>query len=142
MNKYRTFLLIICMPILFIACNPFNKDAYLNEFDSFVEDVESNCKDYSAEDWESADKNFAMYTDDYYEAFSEELTKEDQKQIGRLTARYYKLRMASAMDEYGRQLSTGANIAAGFMEELERNGDGIDWDAAADDVEELFDEID
>lgn len=131
-NKYFGFVMMVAVMGIFSACQPLNKNAYMNRFNNFVSEVEAKGDNYSENEWEKADEKFEKFSDAYYKKFAGDLTPDDRKQVGRLAAKYCKMRLVA----YGRLMNDNMPLAAGFLEEL-----GDDWDMDLDDLdfEDLFD---
>lgn len=123
-------LAVVLLCTTMISCNvPMNKDGYVKGFVKFVEDVEANGSNYTLKDWEKADDLYENYTDDYYVRFYDELTREDQKILGRCVAKYTKVRMASELKGLSDDIEDGANFMEGYLDEI-----GDDMDATMEDM--------
>lgn len=77
-------LLFACL--LMTACQ--TKETYVKDFNSFVEKVQKEAADYTAEDWEKADKKFEMLSTENYTQFEQELSVEEKAEIMKLQATY------------------------------------------------------
>lgn len=87
-------------------------------FERVVEGVEQNAASYTPEDWKRADERFEDFAEKYdYECLMA-LSEEEQKEVGRLIARYYKVRMEYASRQAKDYLRTGGNIMEGYMDEM------------------------
>ena len=51
------------------ACQ--TKETYVKDFNSFVEKVQKEAADYTAEDWEKADKKFETLSTENYTQFEQ-----------------------------------------------------------------------
>lgn len=113
-----------------------SKERVISQFDSFVEDVEQNGEEYSADDWELSAEEYEEFLEELNE-YEGEFTKEDYKQIGRITARYHKAILTMTSDALKNGLDAGSSYMEGYMEEM---GDGEDLDRFADDFDDLMEE--
>lgn len=109
-------LLTVMLLILVASCD--TKDRYLVNFEDFVTDVEQNGVSYSEQDWEGISDEYDAFVGDYLEEYSDQLTKEDYKQIGRLKARYHKAWIKHASSQIGNAFNASSQIAAGYLEEM------------------------
>lgn len=116
-------LFVILLILTAISCN--TKDRYLTNFEKFIEDVEQSGAEYSNEDWENVSDEYDAFVGDYLEQYSDQLTKEDYKQIGRLKARYHKAWIKYASSQISNAISASSQIAAGYLEEM-ANDCGMD----------------
>lgn len=112
----KTFTLGILLVLVAVACQ--SKNGYLNQFEKFISTVEQDCANYSTEDWAGADAQFEAFTETEYQKHESKLTPEDQNQIGRLKAKYYKVRYKSAIKQVGDVLEDFEEQAEGFVDEL------------------------
>ena len=141
--RIKKFLSIIVffVCISLVSCD--TKENYLNSFESFVEDIETNGDEYSKEDWEYCDEEYEAFVGDYMDRYSGQLTKEDYQQIGRLKARYHKAMIAHAVTQLGEAIDASSQIAAGYLEEM---GDEDDLDDLSESLTEelsgIVDKID
>lgn len=87
-------------------------------FERVVADAEQNGQQYSQEDWERADENFEHFCQRYDYAQLQKMSEEEQREVGRLMARYTKARAKSALKDVDGALRTGAALLKGFLEGL------------------------
>ena len=83
-----------------------------------VADAEQNGQQYSQEDWERADESFEHFCQRYDYAQLQKMSEEEQREVGRLMARYTKARAKSAMKDLDGFIKTGATLLEGFLEGL------------------------
>ena len=136
--KIVRLVVVLFIGMSIVSCN--TKENYLNSCESFVEDVEINGEGYSKEDWEYCDEEYEAYVGDYMDRYSDQLTKEDYQQIGRLKARYHKAMIAHVATQIGDAIDASSQIVVGYLEEM-GNEDGLD-DLAESLTEELSGIID
>lgn len=117
MKTIKTFTIGILLVLVAVACQ--SKNGYLNQFEKFISTVEQDCANYSTEDWAGADAQFQAFTETEYQKYEDKLNPEDQNQIGRLKAKYYKVRYKSAMQQAGDYVEDVMNVVDGFVEEFE-----------------------
>lgn len=87
-------------------------------FERVVADAEQNGQQYSQEDWERADESFEHFCQRYDYAQLQKMSEEEQREVGRLMARYTKARAKSALKDVDGALRTGAALLKGFLEGL------------------------
>ena len=104
---------IVAVNLLFIACKSAS-ERYINSFESFVSDVEDDASNFSKKDWELNDMEFENFTNEKYERVAEELTANDKKKVGELSARYYKVRAKSYVENLIDAIEDGLNYIEGF----------------------------
>lgn len=88
-NKLLVFM-AIGFVILFSlsSCTPAEQKCY-NKFSNFVNEFEEEAPNYTEQDWEVNAQLFEAYSNDL-DAFSQLYTPEQNREIGRLKARYHK----------------------------------------------------
>ena len=87
-------------------------------FERVVANAEQNGDKYSQEDWERADENFERFCQRYDYDQLQKMSEEEQREVGRLMARYTKARAKSAMKDLDGFIKTGATLLEGFLEGL------------------------
>lgn len=121
MKTIKTFTLGILLVLVAVACQ--RKNGYLNQFEKFVATVEQECANYSTEDWAGADAQFEAFTETEYQKYERKLTPENQNRLGRLVARYAKVRYKSAMQQACDYVEDVMDEVEGFVEEMEEDLD-------------------
>lgn len=91
--KTKLMMMAVAIFAIFALSSCDSKESYVKDFTKFVESVAEDCKEYSAEDWEKADKTFKELADTRYNKFSEELTTDDMVEITKLKATYATLQL-------------------------------------------------
>lgn len=117
MKTIKTFALALLLVTIAVACQ--SKAGYINQFDKFVTTVEQECVNYTTEDWSGADAQFEAFTETEYQKYESKLTPEDQNRLGRLVARYTKVRYKGAIEQVGDVLEDLEEQAEGFVDELD-----------------------
>ena len=87
-------------------------------FERVVADAEQNGDKYDQEDWEQADARFENFRNHYNYDALQKMSEEEQREVGRLMARYAKVRAKSALKDVDGALKTGAALLRGFLEGL------------------------
>ena len=87
-------------------------------FEHVVASAEKNGDKYDEADWERADANFDRFCQYYDYERLKTMSEEEQREVGRLMARYTKARAKSAMKDLDGFLKTGASLLKGFFEGL------------------------
>lgn len=108
------------------------QEKFIKHFSAFVNDVEQSADALSFSDWDALDQELNGYAEEY-QAYSRDFTKEQQREVGRLFGKYYKLRLQAA----GKEIDNYNGLAEGFMEEFDGVEDAIE--EAADNMLENFD---
>lgn len=88
-------------------------------FESVVDNAESKGSSYTEVEWDAADAKYEEFLEKYSDMETlRSLTPEERKEVGRLTARYAKVRMQYAANQMKDVLGVGSDIMKGFFEEL------------------------
>lgn len=80
---------VILIPVL-NSCSfePASKEAYLDQFNRFVDNVGESYKDYTDEMWEKKDRQFSKFTDEWYLKFKKELDVKEEITVKKLAIKY------------------------------------------------------
>ena len=104
-----------------------------------VTDVETNGENYSQEDWECINQGYEDITEQISES-SEKLTPEQNREIGRLHARYHKAAAKHAINSFSDYMKAASEQIKGYSEEM-FGDDGGYFLENFDDIEDLFDDL-
>lgn len=93
MKKFYVFLfsVIAIFTILNLTqCTfePTSKRAYLQQYEHFVSTVEANHKSFSDKTWEQKDKQYALYSGEWYKKYKPELTLQEEVIVKKLNVKY------------------------------------------------------
>ena len=99
-------------------------------FERVVADAEQNGAKYNEEDWNRADDDFQRFCQRYNYDRLKAMSEEEQREVGRLMARYIKTRVESSVNDFDTLLKTGATLLKGFAEGL-----GLELEEGDDDKE-------
>lgn len=87
----KNLLLILFTAFLLSSCN--NKDAYIDEFGKFMNDIENVNEDYSDQEWALIEIKFDDLSIYQFKDFEDELTDNDKKQIKKFNDRFTKIQV-------------------------------------------------
>ncbi|MBO4587526.1 MAG: hypothetical protein J5711_01315 [Bacteroidales bacterium] len=139
MDKKAFLLLIIIFASLCISGCTSKVERNINSLETIVTDVEENGDNYSVKDWDQINQKYEK-TIDRIAASSDKLTPEQNREIGRLYARYHKAVMKSALNSLSDYIDAADEQLKGYSEEMF----GGDWDSFLEDnggIENLFDDL-
>ncbi|MBQ3623718.1 MAG: hypothetical protein IJA04_08485 [Bacteroidaceae bacterium] len=89
MKKIFIFLLIA---MAIVSCAPDTKEAYIEEYKTFISKVSDSWKKYDASDWERMSRKHDKLSGEWFEKFSDELTIKEKTQIATYNAKFNLLR--------------------------------------------------
>lgn len=112
----RIHLLIISLLVL-TSCAPQTKEAYMDQYEEFIEEVQKDHKEYTSSDWDRQDEKFRQFSDEWAKKFEEDFTLTEQLVVAKHAITYAVL---SAKKETG-------DLFRAFLQD--------------DDVQELRDQI-
>ena len=85
-------LVFFCVMCLLISC-AYTKEEYIDDYTNFIEEVSEKSALYSSEEWRNADSINVVYSSDYYDTYSHEMTDNEKAIVSRLKGRYVGLRI-------------------------------------------------
>ena len=88
----------------------------MQRFTSFVTSVEQNFETYTDEVWKQKDLQFEKFAETEYARFRSKLTGADQKQIGKLKAKYVAAKTKSKIKSWTDKAAEGLNQLEGIIE--------------------------
>ncbi len=125
MNNNLKFGLLVIGVCFCISCGStqrltFSKQAYLRDFNRFIEQVKRDYPTYNSSDWKWADDKYDLFTGSEYDFYAGTYTEKEKEEIGRLKGAYAKVKLkktAGAVKEGIKDaFSTGKGIIKGLLE--------------------------
>ena len=113
--------LLSCMMLLAACQSKLTAQLYMESLERFVENVEENADSYSAKDWDRKDAEFSKFMDEKFEKVKDELTPEDKRKIGELTARCTKARLRGVGSTVKGTVEEWMDYIKGFTDELQQS---------------------
>lgn len=114
--------IILTISILAISCSALdpcqNKDLFLKEHKTFVEETIKKSKDYSDEEWDNRNEEFDKLVNECYKNVEESMSKEEKKEFWIENSEYLAERLKTDGKE---DLEKLKELISGFTE----NGSGI-----------------
>lgn len=95
MNTKKTILfssiavIIIAIVIFLIkSAAPFSKEAYLEDYKEFIDEVSDENDTYSEDKWKDIDEKFDKFNEEWYEKFEDELSFTEKLTVAKYNAEY------------------------------------------------------
>ena len=116
---FSAIALVLGMFSLCESCHSRSQN-YVANFERFVMKVEQNAEVYSKDDWKKADETFKKFKQEKLDQENPGLkfSLEEQNKIGKLEARYYKVRVASVGKGLIEEVEGDLEYLKGFAEEV------------------------
>ena len=86
---FNRLLIAVAVMFLLSSCTSAEEKCY-NNFNDFVNTVEQNASNYTAQDWQACTEAYETYVQDL-DACAQLYTPEQNREIGRMKARYHKV---------------------------------------------------
>jgi len=127
--------IVVCSITLFLTntqIEKVGKNAYINNFEEFVEKVKVNHTEYSADDWIKIDKEYQKFEEEDRIKYEKFFTKEDKTRVNTLDGEYSSYKAKGVIDSVYDTIKDGVNNAVeyidGFVKGLTNttNSDTID----------------
>ena len=118
-NKIKISICLTFSLVFFItSCELNTKENYIKEFTNFIVDIETNYQTFTEEDWKTKEIEYEKFIGEKYEQFQAQFTDEDQQNIGKLKARYFKIVLKTGIEQLENDIKKGAKQLEGFIEEI------------------------
>lgn len=88
MKKTINLFFTVLYPVLLFSCN--SPEEFLDEFESFIVDIEEGSESYSSKDWNRTSKTYEDFIETF-KSYRSEMGKDQLREFGRLNARYHKI---------------------------------------------------
>ena len=88
MKKGYLFVLLVVAFVLGACDAPETKEAYMEKFEAFVDDVAKNSKEYSDRDWEKVAEKYEKFVGEWYDKFKNDFTTREKINLTALKVRF------------------------------------------------------
>ncbi|NRT16856.1 hypothetical protein HNP99_003230 [Flavobacterium sp. 28A] len=113
-TKWICLLAIIC----FSSCQSFKKESFLNNLESFVNEVELRCENYKENDWTVADKKYNSFIEFKYPEFRSIMTAAEISKANILFGKYKALKVKARILNFKQGLNDMLEQATSFTNEI------------------------
>lgn len=117
-SKLINSLFFLTVLIWFTSCNRYSKEDYFSEFEQFTNKVELEYTQYDENKWDETESEYDKYNNELYDKVYPELNIEDQKHIGKLKARYQKIKYEYEIKNTIQTIKDGIQQTVGAIEEV------------------------
>jgi heme/copper-type cytochrome/quinol oxidase subunit 2 len=111
--------IVVCSITLFLTktqIKKVGKNAYINNFEEFVEKVKVNHKEYSADDWIKIDKEYQEFEEEDRIKYEKFFTKEDKTRVNTLDGEYSSYKAKGVVDSIYDTIKDGVNNAVEYID--------------------------
>lgn len=140
----------LLISILFLqSCTraPQTKEEYLEEYSQFIEQIGEESEGFDTDDWKEQDETYELYSNEYYDKFSDELSYGEQFQVKGYGIAYHTMKQKEGWEAVGDFIESigtkGGEALERFFEdagdETEEIGDALN--RIGDIVEDKFEDI-
>ncbi len=88
-------MLVALLTVLFNSCTPLNKEDYLERYQRFMDDVSKDYRFFTSEQWQKANEQFELFSNEWYNKYRNQLTLEEKMRLAGYKVKYNGLRAAS-----------------------------------------------
>ena len=111
--------IVVCSITLFLTntqIKKVGKNAYINNFEEFVEKVKVNHKEYSEDDWIKIDKEYQKFEEEDRIKYEKFFTKEDKTRVNTLNGEYSSYKAKGVIDSIYDTINDGVNNAVEYID--------------------------
>ena len=90
--KRSIFILASLSVLVFVACSPSNKEAYLSQYQKFIEYVKTNSGNQSFS-WSKADSDFEKFSKTYFKRWEDQLTFAEKATCKKYELEYHMIKV-------------------------------------------------
>lgn len=86
--------------MLLTSCQEDSKEAFVNNFETFVTEVEANSKSYTELDWNAADETFEDFTNVQYQNWKVTMSSTEKTKFNQLMGKYNALKIKKNIGDF------------------------------------------
>lgn len=100
-SKVFVFAMLIAVVIVASSCSePSSKEAYLEKFESFVENVGEDYRNYSKKDWKYSEERFQKFSKEWHDKFKDDLTLKEKIKVAGLIVKYKSFNKGRKLEDF------------------------------------------
>jgi hypothetical protein len=120
-RKKLVHILVAGLLLCATACaESYTKNGYINDYESWVNNLQQEYMDYEDADWPQAEKEFKRFSETEFNRFKDDITPEERQKIDYLTGQYYALVLKYNAKQIKEEFKSIMNKAKGMFDELEK----------------------
>ena len=111
--------IVVCSVTLFLTntqIKKVGKNAYINNFEEFVEKVKVNHKEYSEDDWINIDKEYQKFEEEDRIKYEKFFTKEDKTRVNTLNGEYSSYKVKGTINDIYETIKDGVDSAVEYID--------------------------
>jgi hypothetical protein len=112
--------LFLFISIIILSCDNVMKSSYINEFDSFITNLDQKADGYNKADWEKAETTFTKLAEEDFKKYESSLTPEERSKINSLKGKYYVIVAKNATKNIGKEFKDAIEQLKGGIEEINK----------------------
>jgi hypothetical protein len=112
--------LLLFISIIISSCDGVMKSSYINEFDSFITNLDQKADSYNKADWEKAETNFTKLAEEDFKKYESSLTPEERSKVNSLKGKYYAIVAKNATKNIGKEFKDALEQLKGGIEEINK----------------------
>lgn len=116
--KPISFIFLLTVPLWLSSCSRYSKEDYFTDYSQFITQVEQEYTQYDENKWNETELEYNNYNNELYDKVYSELNQEDQKHIGKLKARYQKVKYEYEIKNTIQTIKDGIQQTVGAIEEV------------------------
>ena len=111
--------IVVCSITLFLTntqIKKVGKNAYINNFEEFVEKVKVNHKEYSADDWIKIDQEYQKFEEEDRIKYEKFFTKEDKTRVNTLNGEYSSYKVKGTINDIYETIKDKVDSAVEYID--------------------------
>ena len=136
-TSIKLLLLAFSSIIIFSQCmldECYSKKTFLKNYNTFIDDVSDNYKDFTEKDWKNSDEKLKKYIDECFDKHEDDLTEDEKAEVWAKSLKYYFKQYGFNIKKFLEEDSN--ELAQNFKKEFEKI-----TNYSSEDFEKVFKEV-
>jgi hypothetical protein len=95
---------------MFCSCSPQSKESYLTRYDAFINEVGKNRQLYTDAEWETKNREFEQFANEWYEKFKDDFTWKEELKLAANKVKYNYYRFTKESSNFLKDLFDDPDI--------------------------------
>ena len=100
-NKFLDFFIVcfIALAVMLSSCNNGSKENFIENFRTFMAQVDSGSKNYTNAEWQTADEQFTDFKENQYPVWEDLMTPIEKDNVNEMIGKYRSLEVKRSVQE-------------------------------------------
>jgi len=119
--RYFSIVFLLVFMCMVLSCHNESKESFIENFGSFILDLDSNAKKYSEVDWQNADEQFVEFKDSQLPMWESLMNSSEKEKVNIMIGKYQALQIKRGIKDLKNQFNDMIDQSKTMLNELSKD---------------------